>query len=238
MYYLSEEKVDWILDDLRTQGLSHQPLEGELLDHICCVIEETMWDYELPFEQAYQQAIVSFGEEGILKVQKETKKLVNTLPFRQRITRLSTIMAACLILFIGVVVQAQQRPDTHPLNQELPVVAGFGKQVQPFTRQKHFHQGIDIKVPVGTQVFATAEGTVEQAAFHPKKGYYVVIKHNDTYHTSYDHLSKLLVKKGEEINKRKLIALSGNSGESIEPHLHYTVHKNGEIVDPEKYFGK
>ncbi|HAS45056.1 MAG TPA: hypothetical protein DCS93_31530 [Microscillaceae bacterium] len=238
MYYLSEEKVDWILEDLRSQGLTHQPLEGELLDHICCAVEETMWDHNTSFEQAYQQTLVSFGEEGILKVQKATKRSVERAPLTRRMARMSTLIAACLILFIGVVVQAQERPDSHPLNQEFPVVSGFGHIIPPFTRQNRFHRGVDIKVPVGTQVFATANGTVTKASFDSKKGYYITIKHDDAYSTTYTHLSKLMVKPGDKVKKRTQIALSGNTGHSTAPHLHYEVHKNGQVVDPKKYFGK
>ncbi|OJJ23026.1 hypothetical protein BKI52_01350 [marine bacterium AO1-C] len=238
MYYLSEEKVDWILEDLHNQGLTHQPLEGELLDHICCAVEEAMWDHDTPFEQAYQQTLIAFGEEGILKVQKATQQLAKRSPFTQRITRLSTLIAACLILFIGMVVQAQGRPDSHPLNQELPVVADFGNIMRPFTQQSRFHRGVDIRVPVGTQVFATARGTVTKASFDSKKGYYIIIKHDDTYSTIYTHLSKLLVKPGTKVKKRTPIALSGNTGRSTGAHLHYEVHKNGQVVDPKKYFGK
>ena len=238
MYYLSEEKVDWILKDLRSQGLTHQPLEGELLDHICCAIEETMWDHDASFEQAYQQTLVSFGEEGILKIQKDTQKLITSRSLSQRITRLSTLIAACLILFIGVVVQAQENPDSHPLNRELPVASEFSQRTHPFTRQNRFYRGIDIRVPVGTKVFATAQGTVTHAAFDIKKGYHIVIKHSDIYSTTYTHLSKLMVKSGDKVKKREQIALSGNTGYSTAPHLHYEVHKNGQVVDPKKYFGK
>jgi len=238
MYYLSEEKVDWILEDLRNQGLTHQPLEGELLDHICCAVEETMWDHDTPFEQAYQQTLVLFGEEGILKVQKATKRSIERSPLTRRMTRLSTLIAACLILFIGVVVQAQERPDSHPLNQEFPVVSDFGRIIPPFTRQNRFHRGVDIKVPVGSRVFATAKGTVTKASFDSKKGYYITIKHDDAYSTTYTHLSRLMVKPGDKVKKRAQIALSGNTGHSTAPHLHYEVHKNGQVVDPKKYFGK
>lgn len=238
MYYLPEEKVDWILEDIRSQGLTYERLEGELLDHICCVVEEAMWEQEMAFEDAYQQTVTAFGQQGILKVQKDTIRLAQRRPFIHRITRLTTTIAACLILFIGVVVQAQERPDTHPLHRNLPVSLGFGKQIHPVLRNTRFHSGVDIKVPIGTKVFATASGQIIKAKHHKAWGWHIVIKHDEVYTTIYSHLSKLMVKPGQNIQKGDIIALTGNSGLSTRPHLHYEVQKNGSSVNPKKYFGK
>ncbi|WP_299461043.1 M23 family metallopeptidase [uncultured Microscilla sp.] len=238
MFYLSEEKVNWILNNLRTQGLNDERLEGELLDHICCAVEHKMQENKLLFEQAYTQTIAAFGKEGILKVQKDTLKARKTRSISRRITHLSATIAACLILFIGVVVQAQERPNAHPLLKSIPVCSGFGKRPHPMSSKLRFHSGVDIRVPVGTKVFAPAGGKVVEAQFHQGRGYYVVIQHNDVYTTTYWHLSKILVRKNQYIKKGDNIALTGSTGFSTGPHLHYEVKKHGKVVNPQQYFGK
>lgn len=238
MYYLSEEKVDWILNDLHTQGLNYNRLEGELLDHICCAVEHQMQENNASFEEAYAQTIDAFGKQGILKVQKDTIKAAKTRTISRRIAAMSTTIAACLILFIGVVVQAQERPDAHPLRKSIPVCSGFGKRVHPMSKKLRFHSGVDMRVPVGTKVYAPAGGKITEAGFHQGRGHYIVIQHNETYTTTYWHLSKILVKKNQFIAKGANIALTGSSGFSTGPHLHYEVRKNGKVVNPKQYLGE
>lgn len=238
MYYLSEEKVNWILNNLRAQGLTYQRLEGELLDHICCAIEDKIEETQVSFEEAYAQTIQSFGEEGIIKVQKDTMRFAKTRSFSHKFARVSATLAACLILFIGVVVQAQERPDAHPLLKEIPVSSTFGNKKHPMTNKIRFHSGVDIRVPSGTKVFAPAAGTVIKAEYHKAYGHYIVIQHNNVYTTTYAHLSKILVTKNQHINKGSKIGLTGSSGFSTGPHLHYEVKKYGKVVNPQQYFSK
>lgn len=94
------------------------------------------------------------------------------------------------------------------------------------------HLGIDIAAKEGTPIYATASGKVEFAGWDEALGNLIIIDHMDEYKTHYGHNRAMLVSVGEKVNKGELIALSGNSGNSSAPHLHYEVRKNGEPIDP------
>ena len=106
----------------------------------------------------------------------------------------------------------------------------------PITKEQFTHGGVDIKVTEGTKVVATASGVVVEATEDEGWGKLVVIKHGDTYETLYAHLQKIVVAKGDKVKSGQTIGLSGNTGYSTGPHLHYEVHKNYERVNPEEYF--
>lgn len=97
------------------------------------------------------------------------------------------------------------------------------------------HGGIDIGVPTGSEVIASADGTVEIAGYGAKTGNYIRIDHGNGIKTVYMHNSKLLVKVGQTVKQGDIIALSGNTGVSSGPHLHFGVEVNGEYVNPLEY---
>lgn len=94
------------------------------------------------------------------------------------------------------------------------------------------HSGIDFAVKEGTAVSATASGTVISAGWDEYLGNVIIIDHENGYLTTYGHNKELLVKKGERVNKGEVIALSGNTGHSTAPHLHYEILKDGVPIDP------
>lgn len=99
-----------------------------------------------------------------------------------------------------------------------------------------FHNGIDIPMWYGSQVLATKDGVVTKAGWQPGYGWTVEIEHEMGFTTIYGHNSKLLVQKGDEVKAGDVIALSGSSGRSTGPHLHYEIRLNNVPVDPLKYF--
>jgi len=117
------------------------------------------------------------------------------------------------------------------------VTSGFGSRSNPFTGQgAESHSGIDISVPIGTDVFATAYGTVSMAGWSGSGyGYKVVIEHGFGYSTLYAHNSVVLVSEGELVRRGQIIALSGNTGRSTGPHVHYEVRRNDIPRNPEPY---
>jgi murein DD-endopeptidase MepM/ murein hydrolase activator NlpD len=119
------------------------------------------------------------------------------------------------------------------------VTSEFGYRVDPFTGTGlEMHEGIDIQVPVGTEVFATAYGVVEFAGWHATGyGYLVVIVHDFGYSTFFAHNSEILVTLGQEVERGQLIALSGDTGRSTAPHVHYEVRYNGEPMNPREFMG-
>lgn len=94
------------------------------------------------------------------------------------------------------------------------------------------HPGIDIAVPVGTPVRASGGGTVTQAGYDPDYGLFVLLRHPSGYETMYGHTSRLLAAEGDEVQAGQVIGLSGNSGRSTAPHLHFEIRRDGKSVDP------
>ncbi len=120
-----------------------------------------------------------------------------------------------------------------PLEKEYPVSSGFDLLRQhPIIGQIREHKGTDWAVPLGSPVITTADGiVVESVAGHPTAGNYIEIQHGHRYITRYLHLSQLKVKAGQQVRRGDVIGLSGNSGLSTGPHLHYEVYVDGRPVD-------
>jgi murein DD-endopeptidase MepM/ murein hydrolase activator NlpD len=94
------------------------------------------------------------------------------------------------------------------------------------------HPGVDVAVPIGTPIRAAGGGTIVEVGNDAKYGRFVRIEHRDGYETLYAHASEILVKQGDRIPSGRAIALSGNSGQSTAPHLHFEVRQGGAAVDP------
>jgi murein DD-endopeptidase MepM/ murein hydrolase activator NlpD len=94
------------------------------------------------------------------------------------------------------------------------------------------HPGVDIAVPVGTPIRAAGGGTIVEVGDDAKYGRFVRVEHRDGYETLYAHASEILVKQGDKVSSGRTIALSGNTGQSTAPHLHFEVRQAGAAVDP------
>lgn len=113
--------------------------------------------------------------------------------------------------------------------------SGFGRRRAPTRGASSYHKGIDWATPVGTAVMASSAGTVSKAGWGSGYGYVVYINHADGRQTRYGHLSKVLVSQGQTVSQGQKIALSGNTGVSTGPHVHFEILINGSQVDPMKY---
>lgn len=113
--------------------------------------------------------------------------------------------------------------------------SGFGARSAPTKGASTNHKGVDWAVPIGTTVAASNAGTVVHAGWASGYGYAVYINHADGRQTRYGHLSKVLVKAGQTVSQGERIALSGNTGRSTGPHLHFEIRINGSAVNPLKY---
>lgn len=113
--------------------------------------------------------------------------------------------------------------------------SAFGYRLDPFTGRRAFHHGLDLGLPTGTPVRATADGRVAAVERQRGLGLLVRIDHGQGLQTVYGHLERTLVKRGEPVRRGSLIALSGNSGRSTAPHLHYEVRRDGRPVDPRPF---
>jgi len=128
------------------------------------------------------------------------------------------------------------RPATTNVNipAGLPL-QGFITQDFEIMDVDHFHPGIDLACAVGTPVLATADGFVDFAFFDSTYGNMIIIKHNDSISTLYGHNDTLLVETGEPVSAGSRIALSGNTGKSTAPHLHYEIRINDNPINPLEY---
>ncbi|MCR4787338.1 MAG: peptidoglycan DD-metalloendopeptidase family protein [Lachnospiraceae bacterium] len=118
------------------------------------------------------------------------------------------------------------------------MTSGFGPRRRPTKGASSYHKGIDWATPVGTAVYASCGGTVAKAGWGSGYGYVVYINHPDGRQTRYGHLSKVLVSAGQTVSQGQKIALSGNTGVSTGPHIHFEILIGGSQVNPLKYIGQ
>jgi len=107
-------------------------------------------------------------------------------------------------------------------------------RLHPITKRISPHKGVDFSMPTGTPVYATGDGVVTRVKNHRYAGKYIEIQHEGRYLTRYLHLSRITVRRGQKVQRGERIALSGNTGRSTGPHLHYELHVKGRAVNPLK----
>jgi murein DD-endopeptidase MepM/ murein hydrolase activator NlpD len=130
-------------------------------------------------------------------------------------------------------------PAIQPVsNKDLSRIAsGFGYRIDPVYKTTRFHAGLDFAAPIGTPIYATADGKIEVAG-NTGNGYgiHVLIEHGFGYETLYGHMVKVKVRSGQKIKRGEVIGWVGSTGKSTGPHCHYEVYKNGIHVDPVYFF--
>lgn len=119
-----------------------------------------------------------------------------------------------------------------PLAVSYRISSRFGWRSDPFTGVRSYHTGIDMACPQGTPIYAAMGGKVLTAGWSNVFGNYVIINHPNGYQTLYGHMSKILARKGQPVAQGTRIGLVGTTGYSTGPHLHFTVYKAGQLVDP------
>ena len=128
-----------------------------------------------------------------------------------------------------------------PLPQSYTITSWFGYRADPFTGEIDYHSGTDIGAPGGTPILAAADGTVTIAngidSWGGGYGYYIKVRHNDTYETLYAHCSSICVVAGQEVKQGEVIGYVGTTGNSTGNHLHFEVWQNGQRTDALSFFG-
>ena len=133
------------------------------------------------------------------------------------------------------VVMLTQIPSGPPV-KNARISSGYGYRIHPITGKKKFHRGQDFAVKRGTKVYAPADGAIEVVrASKEGSGNFIRIFHTYGFSSSYSHLSKFAVKRGDFVKKGDLIGYSGNTGISSGPHLHYEVRFVGRSLDPKPF---
>lgn len=122
-----------------------------------------------------------------------------------------------------------------PLLKRYRISSSFNpRRLHPVTRAIRPHNGTDFATPMRTPVVAAGDGVVNRVVRHRYAGLYIEIQHGSKYRTRYLHLNKAYVRKGQKVSRGQKIALTGNSGRSTGPHLHYEFHINKRPVNPMK----
>ena len=129
-------------------------------------------------------------------------------------------------------------PAIQPVsNKDLKrTVGAFGMRIDPIYREPRFHSGMDFSADIGTEIYATGDGTVTHVERRPGYGNCVVIDHGYNYKTLYGHIDKFKVRAGQKVTRGEVIATVGNTGKSVGPHLHYEVFYKGKHDNPAKYY--
>jgi murein DD-endopeptidase MepM/ murein hydrolase activator NlpD len=112
------------------------------------------------------------------------------------------------------------------------VTSGYGWRVHPISGEKNIHRGVDIGVPTGTEIHAGHDGTISVGYDAGGYGNYVTLIGTDGLVTKYAHLDSVLAASGQTVKKGDVIALSGNTGNSTGPHLHFEALRNGIYLNP------
>jgi len=175
------------------------------------------------------------GEEDAHISQSEVNKLEKKL--KDLDAKLSNSGTTALITEMSKKKPAELRQMPLIMPVAADIISGYGNRQQPIHKTDKMHYGIDIKADMGTKVLATGDGVVVETGTKANgMGLFVTIRHNNEYTTKYAHLSKANVNVGQWVKRGEVIGLSGSSGLSKGPHLHYEIWKKGEPVDPINYF--
>lgn len=130
-------------------------------------------------------------------------------------------------------------PAIQPVQNEnlKRVASGFGYRIDPFTKVRKMHNGMDFTANTGAPIYATGDGVVERAD-NTASGYgnHIVIRHGFGYQSLYAHLSKYNCRPGQHVKRGDVIGYVGSTGRSEGPHCHYEVHKDGNVVNPLNFY--
>lgn len=142
-------------------------------------------------------------------------------------------LAALRDLLLDRKVSANLRPTGMPVSGYIS--SYFGPRTDPINGHREFHEGLDIATPIGSPVHAVAEGIVTYAGVRRGYGNVVEVDHGDGYMTRFAHNSKLRVHPGERVRIGQVLAMSGSTGRSTGPHVHFEVWYRGHPVNPLAY---
>ena len=130
-------------------------------------------------------------------------------------------------------------PSIQPVNSTAlrRMASGYGYRIDPFTKARRMHFGMDFSAPRGTEIYATGDGTVTRADSRAAGfGKHVRIDHGFGYVTIYAHLESFIVVKGDKVKRGEIIGYVGSTGRSVAPHLHYEIVKDGVKINPINFY--
>lgn len=173
-----------------------------------------------------------------IEVPEIKKSLMDLKELETGIDSLRRSMGELEQLISTKIIQIAHFPSIRPVRGGW-ISSSFGKRIDPFTGNSEDHPGIDISIRPGTEVCATGAGFVKAVNHRvtTNKGYgkYILLDHGYGHRTLYAHLSKIFVKRGQKVKRWDIIGLTGNTGKSTAPHLHYGVLANRKPQNPIDY---
>lgn len=232
--------ISAIIRSLRSVGIRDTEIIEEMTDHYLSEIEVRM-DEGLNEEEAIAKTISRIETTHLELLQSKKRSvwpyalgaiviLLGILSFyliRQPIDGETEVATDAKEVIIEVT------PNGWPIAKpKARITSHFGKRTHPVTKHKILHRGIDIMAPIGTPILATGDATVKEIGYNKKAGQYIILRHGERYTTKYFHLSDISVAEGDTITKGTTIGLSGNSGISTAPHLHYEIIDQNAPIDP------
>lgn len=150
------------------------------------------------------------------------------------IARVAELMTELDRTVVALNLAHMARPGREPVRGH-PIISSFGNRIDPFTKRRAFHSGIDYPAPRGTPIHASAGGRVIFSGYRSQYGNTVEIDHGGGLVTRYAHAASLLVKVGQVVMPGEQIAKVGSTGRSTGPHLHFEILRDGRFVDPRIY---
>jgi murein DD-endopeptidase MepM/ murein hydrolase activator NlpD len=179
---------------------------------------------------AIQAARVPLLTTRLATMESDAKRLdtlqVALAPLQKRYEQVQTMFGATPVVKRDSVVLTV--PSRFPLDSKGFVTRGVGSGQEYGVA----HPGLDIAVPSATEIRAAGGGLVVEVSETPEYGKMIRLSHPEGYETLYGHLSQILVKQGDKVALGAIIGLSGNTGRSTAPHLHFEMRKDGQAVDP------
>ena len=221
------DSLQLVLDNLRARDRSVFRI----------LFESDPYDFDSEYEQQQSLTYEKIVDRSTRRLKRELRDRVAGM--EQQLARLNASYLALQERIDSAGRDCDRIPSIQPvINKQLTLLtASYGMRIHPFYKTLQSHQGVDYTSPEGSRVFATADGVVRDVATrNSTHGLTVVIDHGNGYETSYSHLSKTNVRRGQSVRRGDIIALSGDTGLSLAPHLHYEVRYNGMRVDPIHYF--
>lgn len=137
---------------------------------------------------------------------------------------------------LAQMIEKSLRGQIYPAPVDGVLTSGFGERQHPVAGDRHFHNGVDLAAPEGTEIRAPFPGRVEHVADDPQLGLSVTLSHPGGFRTVYGHQSKIDVKVGDELRTGARIGLTGQSGRTTGPHLHFAMYRGEQAVDPAQWF--
>lgn len=247
MRELTERETTIIEEQLKKSELQYHPLQEELLDHLCCFVEEKMWEGQT-FPEALHALQAVFKKDEMKEIETETLSLLHSKSKIMKQLSLAVLPIILLLFFYPhysekaeVLVSEipclnYEPPSISPLADYRRISSGFGMRIHPIHKIEKMHMGMDFVADYGTPVMATADGKVilteEKTTGYGKQ---IMLEHDSVYVSRYAQLSEILVEEGEFVKRGTIIGKVGSSGFSTGPHLHYEIKENGKHVDPKNF---